>query len=337
MSLNNNMLCKERIFLTGGTGFFGRALLRHWSERASIGSEVPEVSVLSRDPDAFQQRYPEFRDLLWLRFCAGDIMEPTSLPEGEGYSHVLHAAADSTLGQQLVPLRRYDQIVDGTRNLLEFSRRCGARRFLLTSSGGVYGPQPPGMERIAESYCGMPDPLVPAYAYSVAKRAAEHLCALYQDSYGIETVIARCFAFVGEDLPLDAHFAIGNFIRDALAGAEIVIAGDGSPLRSYLDQRDLAVWLLTMLERGTPGSAYNVGSDTPISISSLAELVRDTVAPDTAVRVLGEKIPGNFRSQYVPDTTRARVELRLNVSVSLADAIRHSAVLARKRMVPYAS
>ena len=130
----------------------------------------------------------------------------------------------------------------------------GIRRFLLTSSGGVYGPQPPDMKYMPESHNGMPDPLNPAHAYSVAKRCAEHLCALYRDQHGLEPVIARCFAFVGRDLPLDVHFAIGNFIRDALYSREIVVSGDGSAIRSYMDQRDLAAWLLG-LDRARTGRA----------------------------------------------------------------------------------
>ena len=165
------------------------------------------------------------------------------------FTHVLHAAADSTLGPQRSPLQRYDQIVDGTRNLLDFAVACGVQRFLLTSSGGVYGPQPEDMAKIPEDWLGMPDPLNPANAYGVGKRAAEHLCALYHATHGIDTVIARCFAFVGEDLPLDVHFAIGNFIRDALWAEEIIVGGDGTPLRSYLDQRDLAQWLFDLASR----------------------------------------------------------------------------------------
>ena len=75
----------------------------------------------------------------------------------------------------------------------------------------------------------------------MAKRASEHLCCLYNDRFGVESVVARCFSFVGQDLPLNAHFAIGNFIHDALHSTdEITVAGDGAPVRSYMNQADLA-------------------------------------------------------------------------------------------------
>jgi dTDP-glucose 4,6-dehydratase len=256
-----------------------------------------------------------------LTLLQGNIEDLRSLPWGHKVTHILHAAADSTVGPSLSPIERFDQIVNGTRNLLEFAVQKGVSRFLLTSSGAVYGPLPSGARGISEDCLGMPDPLAARNAYGVAKRAAEHLCALYADRYGLETVVARCFAFVGRDLPVDAHFAIGNFVRDALGDAEIVVQGDGSPLRSYLDQRDLARWLLTMLETAPAGRAYNVGSDQAVTVSDLAHLVRDLVAPGRPVRILGGLHDGGGRSVYVPDITRARDELGLEVSIGLPRAI----------------
>jgi dTDP-glucose 4,6-dehydratase len=320
-----------RIFLTGGTGFFGRALLRKWLGQCQLGLALPSVTVLTRSSASFLADYPEFSGLSWLKFHEGDIGNLESLPGGESFSHILHAAADSTLGPQRSPLQRYDQIVGGTRNLLNFAVACAAKRFLLTSSGGVYGPQPAGMDRIPEDWLGMPDPTNPANAYGVGKRAAEHLCALYFATHGIETVIARCFAFVGEDLPLDVHFAIGNFIRDALWAEEIVVAGDGTPLRSYLDQRDLAHWLLMLLADGRPNRAYNVGSNQALSIAELARLVGKIVSPGKPVRILGEPTGSPGRNIYVPDITRAREELGLTVTIGLETAIADTANAAIRR------
>jgi dTDP-glucose 4,6-dehydratase len=180
----------------------------------------------------------------------------------------------------------------------------------------------------------MPDPLGYLNVYSIAKRSAEHLCALYAKEYGLEIVVARCFAFVGEDLPLDVHFAIGNFIRDALWAEEIVVNGDGTPIRSYLDQRDLARWLLTMLHEGRAGEAYNVGSDQLISIRDLAHLVRDLVSPGKTVRILGQPVDNAERNRYVPDISKIGRELGLRPSFSLEQSIRDAADAARERGKP---
>ncbi|MCW2312795.1 dTDP-glucose 4,6-dehydratase [Rhodoferax antarcticus] len=257
------------------------------------------------------------------------MLQAHKLPRGKRFSHVLHAAADSTLGPQLSPLQRYDQIVSGTRQMLDFALACGAQRFLLTSSGGVYGRMPAGMVTVPETYHGMPDPMDPQQAYGVAKRAAEHLCALYDQSSGLEVVVARCFAFVGPDLPLNVHFAIGNFIRDALHGDRITVSGDGSPLRSYLDQADLARWLMLLLHKGEAGAAYNVGSDEAISIAELANLVRDTLTPGKSVDIIGgSNFDHSQRSIYVPDIQKIKTGLGASVSVSLRDAITRAAQAA---------
>lgn len=308
------------VFVTGGTGFFGKALLRQWPHDVNL-------TLLSRDPTHFRAVHGNLLTGRNVHLVRGDILLPNTLPKGD-YTHILHAATDSTFGPQLSPLQRYTQIVDGTRNLLNFAIMHRISRFLLTSSGGVYGPQTQSVLQIPEDYNGMPDPLNPHNAYSIAKRCAEHLCALYKERYDLEVVIARCFAFVGRDLPLDVHFAIGNFIRDALASSEISVGGDGTPVRSYMDQRDLADWLIALLAYGRAGQAYNVGSDVEISIAELAHLVRDIIAPNKSVRIAGVPSDNNFRNRYVPSIAKARVELGLELSFSLETSIREAALFA---------
>jgi len=308
----------KRILLTGGTGFFGRALLRHFL--ASGMAADTTVCVLSRDPQRFQAAHPELVACERITFVRADIENRQSLPWDQGFTHVLHAATDSTVGPRLTPLKRFNQIVVGTTNLLDLAVATGAERFLLTSSGGIYGPQPPDLAAISEDWLGSPPTGDSSTAYSQAKRAAEHLCALYRDAHGLQTVIARCFAFVGEDLPLDAHFAIGNFIRDALHAEAITVAGDGTPLRTYLDQRDLAHWLWTLLLQGQGGEAYNVGSDRVISIAELAHLARDLIAPRKAVHILRKPDSGSVRSRYIPSIRKIQ-GFGLKVQISLEQAI----------------
>jgi dTDP-glucose 4,6-dehydratase len=307
------------LLLTGGTGFFGRSILRFLlSGRIPDGAEI---DILTRDPDRFVGQFPALAEQAGLRFVKGDILRPETLPWSANYTHILHAAADSTIGPRLTPLERHDQIVVGTRNILDLAIRTRARRFLLTSSGAVYGRISPPASCALEGPQDMLDPLAANHTHVQSKREAEHLCALYREAHGLETVVARCFSFVGPDLPLDVHFAIGNFIRDALCGEEIVVSGDGTPIRSYLFQEDLAEWLLQILFRGKAGTAYDVGSDQPISIADLARCIRDRLAPGKNIRMLGRTANGGQGDYYVPDISRAKSELGLAPKVSLIDGI----------------
>lgn len=322
-SLNKTKFSLEssRILLTGGTGFFGRSILRKLLIDHSLGQSKTSVVVLSRSPKKFLLSYPEFQNLPWLNFYRGDVLEYTSLPADGAFCQILHAATESTIGPTFPALKRYDAIVNGTRNILDYAVKNKVKRILLTSSGGVYGPQPATIKKVPESYLGIPDPLDPMSAYSMGKRAAEHLCSLYSDRFGVESVIARCFSFVGKDLPLNAHFAIGNFIHDALYSDQINVAGDGTPVRSYMNQADLAEWLFCILDRGIAGRAYNVGSNEQISVGDLAYLVRDILSPDKSVVFKRKNDVYQGRNIYIPDLESAKNDLKLEVQISLIESI----------------
>lgn len=312
----------KHILVTGGTGFFGQALVDYLGVLRSPESSDLRVTLLGRNPQAFLERNPALHDHPIFSLCQADILKKESLPRSVRFTHVIHAAADSTRGYSLSPLERFDQIVTGTRNLLEYSIESGVSRFLYISSGAVYGAQPSDMDSLCEDWLGRLQLEDSHQTYGIAKRAAEHLCHLFSQAYDLEVIIARCFAFIGPDLPLDVHFAIGNFIRDALRADSITVMGDGSPLRTYLDQRDLAHWLYTLLERGRPGETYNVGSDAVISIADLAHLVRDVLSPNKSVNVLGKSNPEISRNRYIPDICKVKHDLGLNVTIPLPEAIR---------------
>jgi len=196
-----------------------------------------------------------------------------------------------------------------------------AKRFLFVSSGAGYGKQPAEIARIPETYLGAPDPMDPNSAYGEGKRIGELLCSITNKEHGLETTIARCFAFVGPHLPLDAHFAIGNFIRDAMSGESIQVK-DGTPYRSYLYAADLAIWLWTILFKGEACQPYNVGSDREITIADLARTVASIVAGSIAPLISHPINASAFApSRYVPDTNRIMSELALAEIIGLKDAI----------------
>ena len=133
--------------------------------------------------------------------------------------------------------------------------------------------------------------------------------------------IARCFAFVGPYLPLDANYAIGNFIGHVLNETPLRIEGDGTPYRSYLYASDLVIWLWTILFRGVSGRAYNVGSEEAISISALAAHTARAASPELLVTIGKKAVPSLPPQRYVPSTARARQELGLAETVDLPEGI----------------
>jgi nucleoside-diphosphate-sugar epimerase len=217
-----------------------------------------------------------------------------------------------------------DTVVEGTRRTLDFAAHCGARKFLLASSGAVYGRQPPGLAHLPEDHAGEPRPGDPDETYGKAKLQAERLCGLYAEEYGIEVKVARGFSFVGPYLPLDIHYAIGNFIRDGMSGGPIRVRGDGSPYRSYLYAADLAIWLWTILFRGRTSRPYNVGSEEELTIEALAREVAGVFTPPVPIEVAGAPVPGSPAGRYVPSTARARGELGLRQYTALPEAIRRT-------------
>lgn len=309
-----------RIFITGGTGFFGCWLLESlaWANDKA-GLNVQAV-VLTRNPNAFARKAPHLAHHPTISFHSGDICN-FEFPKGP-FSHVIHAATEASAKLNAEnPLLMFNTIVEGTRRTLDFAVHAGAKNFLLTSSGAVYGRQPPELTHISEDYHGAPDPLDPRSAYGEGKRAAEMLCCLYARQQGLEPKIARCFAFVGPYLPLDTHFAIGNFIRDGMRGGPIQVNGDGTPCRSYLYAADLAIWLWTILLRGQTCRPYNVGSAESLSIGELANTVAQAFSPPVAVKISKAVVIGRSQERYVSDTQRAETELALRPVIALTTGI----------------
>lgn len=320
------------ILFTGASGWIGVWVLDTLCAADEALGLGLRIAAVSRDPQRFLTRFPAFAGDPRIEWIKRDLRELEW--SRDAVSHVIHAAADTTAARDPASQSElYESIVEGTRRALAIAG-AGCRGVLFLSSGAVYGAAQPGHERFRETDSTAARPagaggIEPGTrgpdAYADGKRAAEALCSLAARA-GMPVKIARCFAFVGPHMPFDKHFAIGNFIADAVRGTPIRVKSDGRALRSYTYMSDLVRALLAVLVDGAGGRAYNVGSDVPVSIAELAHCV-DQVIGGAGVRVEGApSAPGD---RYVPDTTRLRDELGWRAHIPLDAAIARTAAWYR--------
>jgi nucleoside-diphosphate-sugar epimerase len=307
-----------RLLITGGTGFFGRWLLEsfaHINDRLGLGMQA---CALSRDPQSFAKRVPALAARSDLRLLQGDVRHFTTA--AGPWDLVLHAAATSS--HPIDDGEMSGTLVEGTRQVLRCAKDAGARRLLTVSSGAVYGRLDSTTGAVAEDHPNATDLTLQDNTYAMGKRLAEQLTLEAGQGGELQVSIARCFAFVGPQLPLNAHFAIGSFMRQALAEGSIRLEGDGMAVRSYLHAADLTLWLWGLLLRAPNQGIYNVGSSQPIQLAELAALVLQLAgARNGQVRLGSEQTSTQARPHYLPCTRRAHVQLGLRTLLPLNDAI----------------
>lgn len=288
----------KRVFITGGTGFFGKSIL------SSGLFDDMELTLLSRDPEKFRRSFPVADSV---HFVRGDIRDFV-FPETH-FDWIIHGAAEAKPDIPDDQVR--STILDGTKRVLSFARVCNAERLLFISSGAVYGVQDPMLYGIPETH-----PLSPVTEYGRSKAEAESLCL----ASGTGTVIARCFAFIGKYLPREhTHFAAGCFLHDVLSDQPVTIRGDGRDYRSYMDAQDLVSALKTLLEKGLPGEICNVGSCHAVSILELAQTILRISGKDLPVRILTTPREGP-PPRYVPDTKK--LSEKFTPAITLEESIR---------------
>ena len=152
----------QRLFVTGGTGFFGTWLTESFLHINTALALDATLTVLTRNPAAFRVKAPHLASDPALTLLAGDVRD-FEFPAGR-YSHIVHAATEAS-AQQLAehPHHMLSTLLAGTERTLEFAAHSEARKLLLTSSGAVYDTQT--MPLMPEIYNGAPDPLLPGSVY----------------------------------------------------------------------------------------------------------------------------------------------------------------------------
>lgn len=305
-------LNNSNILITGGTGLFGKSILDALIFMHNFYEF--KITVLSRNKNNFLFNYPKY-NLEFINFISGDIRNFDC--KRQDFDYIIHAAAPASAKlEEENPKEMYSVILEGTKNIIDIAKNMNVKKLLFTSSGAVYGEQYQSIKSFKEDYQG-----IPITYYGKAKKISENIFL----NSNINVSIARCFAVTGPYLNLNIHFAIGNFIKDAIENRDIIINGDGRPLRSYLYTADLVIWLLAILLKSKNKSIYNVGGRNGISIYDLAKKVSKQVNNYTGKVDILTKSNYNYPTpKYIPNNKKIIKELGVKENYTLDEAIKRT-------------
>ena len=230
----------------------------------------------------------------------------------DGVTHVFHLAAQAGVRKSWgKDFKTYTvNNVDATQMLLEACVNRPLTKFVHASSSSVYGDRVP----IPMREDALPQPVSP---YGVTKLAAEQLGHLYQMNFGVPTVAMRYFTVYGPRQRPDMAF--NKFIRAAIKDEPITLYSDGEQTRDFTYVADAVAATMAAGDRGVPGTAYNIGGGSRVSMNHVVRIIEKVVGcPLKIVREDAQK--GDMRDTYA-DTSLARRDLGFSPTVSLEEGI----------------
>lgn len=257
-----------RLLITGATGFLGKSFINYIRNYKKL-SEYTNICCISSGRTSFDQSLFEDVDFIKMDLTRRDNL--AELKELK-FDCLIHLATSSTLVKTMRNSTILSEIIDVGRSALEIAKITKCSKIIWASSGAVYQKNTskvPVEEHFYLSIGTEPQ----SNAYSAGKIISELDAAYFCSENEIDLTVLRLFAFSGCGLPLNRHFALGNFISSARSGGPILIRGSGSLVRSYMDQLDFAKALTSIIEQDLKGGTFNVGSDVPITLTELAELI----------------------------------------------------------------
>ena len=302
----------KRILVTGGAGFLGSHLCDRLVERGQDVICVDNFFTSQKSNVAHLLERPNFE------LIRHDVTHPLFLEVDEIYNLACPAAPGH---YQYNPIKTIKTSVMGAINLLGLAKRVGAK-ILHASTSEVYGDPTPQHHPQPESYLGNVNPIGPRACYDEGKRAAETLMFDYSRQNHVNIRVVRIFNTYGPRMhPFDGR-VVSNFIRQALAGEDLTIYGDGSQTRSFCYVDDLIDGILAMMEAPDdfPGPV-NLGNPDEFTIRQLAEQVIELTGSASAIRSEARPLPEDDPHHRQPDITLAREKLGWEPGVPLREGL----------------
>jgi len=309
------------VLVTGGAGYIGSALIKRLIDK---GDSIVSIDNLYRGDYRYLTKLKRPKRLIML---VGDIRKPEDLEaairRADNVDAIVHAAAIPGLERcRREPEKAISTNVYGTYNILELARRHDVERVILTSSAAVYGI--PIKTPIPEDH-----PLKPINLYGVTKLAAEKLMGVYHENHGLSTVILRFGNVYGVGLYTYWETVIPRFVKQALDGKPLTIYGDGEQSRDFIHIQDVtkAIELTLKAEKKLiEGETFNVGTEKPTKIKTVADIVSRVIQEETKKDVGVMRLPPRPGEPYILNfclsTKKIRERLLFQPSFEIDDGVR---------------
>jgi UDP-glucuronate decarboxylase len=302
----------KTVLISGANGFLPAYMVETLLYLNELyGAPLIQVIGLVRSRERAQARFRAYHGRSDLRLLVQDVCEPVVL--NEPIHVVIHAASQASPKYYgLDPVGTLLPNTLGTYNLLRLAYEKSAIRFLFFSSSEVYGCIDSTHGPVAEDAYGYLDPLELRSCYGESKRLGETMCISWHSQYGVPAVIVRPFHTYGPGMRLDDGRVFADFVSDILHGRDIQMRSNGQAMRAFCYLADAVAGFFTVLLKGTPGQAYNIGNDKgELTVAELAELLVD-LAPIRGLKIVsqahtaGSGYAASTVARICPDITRAR-------------------------------
>lgn len=297
------------LLILGANGFFGKAILNHLYLNKSIyKKKFNTITILSRHTNKINKILKKLKNFFNIIFLKKDIFKIKKLPNAK---YIIYCMLLKSVKKDFKAVQHFSKMLKKFENKTQI---------VFTSSGAVYGDKLAKTKKVKENIVlskkfNFLELKKRKYAYYKLK-SEEVFEKLSKKNFKIS--ILRCFAFVGTDLPRNKNFVIGNFINKILSKKKIIVKSRNEVVRSYMYQDDLANWILTILLKSKKKfDLYNIGSDDPISIHRLAEIL----SKKYKIKFSSNLNPFTVADHYLPSIEKAKKVFNLKLRYKSLQAI----------------